>query len=181
VAGDRSASAFGLAPLRAAGRAALGLPRLVRAAVCLAWMAGIYGLSSRDFQAPSGPEGFWRVAANLVHAPLYGGLCLLFGAWLAPSAAPARVEVRARARTFAAALGATILYAISDELHQGLVPGRHPAVLDVVTDATAAASVLWLAAYAARADARDAGLRARVAAAALLCLAAAALASFGGV
>ena len=120
-----------------------------------------------------------RVAANLVHAPLYGGLALLFAAWFA---APFRGAARASASKAwsAAALAATVLYAIVDELHQSSVAGRHPSVLDLVTDAAGAASALWIALYLAREGATDRGLLRRLAASALLCLAAATVASFVG-
>lgn len=39
-----------------------------------------------------------------------------------------------------------VLYAVSDELHQAWVPGRHPSVLDVVLfDSTGAALAIWSA------------------------------------
>jgi VanZ family protein len=39
-----------------------------------------------------------------------------------------------------------VVYAVSDELHQAWVPGRHPSVLDVALfDSTGAALALWIA------------------------------------
>jgi hypothetical protein len=163
-----------LGRLRSLARAVLALPRAPRLFACLAWMGGICWLSSRRFQVPAGRESFWRVAANFVHVPLFGGLCLLFVAGF-----PAR-GTRPGRGTLAAAGLSTLLYAILDELHQRRVPGRHPAALDVLTDATAAACVIGLVLYARRGTARDGGLLLGVLASALLCLAAAALASFVG-
>jgi VanZ family protein len=46
----------------------------------------------------------------------------------------------------AAAWLLAVVYAVSDELHQAWVPGRHPSVLDVVLfDSTGAALALWIA------------------------------------
>jgi VanZ family protein len=36
------------------------------------------------------------------------------------------------------ALGFTVLYAMTDEFHQGFVAGRHPSLVDVGIDATGA-------------------------------------------
>ncbi len=39
-----------------------------------------------------------------------------------------------------------VLYAVSDEIHQSFVPGRHPSAVDVALfDATGAAFGLWIA------------------------------------
>lgn len=37
------------------------------------------------------------------------------------------------------------LYSATDEFHQSFVPGRHPAVSDVMVDSLGAAAALWLA------------------------------------
>jgi VanZ family protein len=43
------------------------------------------------------------------------------------------------------AWGIAVLYAVTDELHQAFVPGRHPSALDVLLfDATGAALGIWL-------------------------------------
>lgn len=39
-----------------------------------------------------------------------------------------------------------VLYAVTDEIHQSFIPGRHPSPLDVIFfDATGAAVALWFA------------------------------------
>ncbi len=48
------------------------------------------------------------------------------------------------------AWGATIVYAVSDELHQGFVPGRHPDLRDIATDAAGAAVALLVIVSAER-------------------------------
>jgi VanZ family protein len=53
------------------------------------------------------------------------------------------------ARTIAAAVMLSLLYGISDEIHQNFTPGRTPDVMDVVADtlgAAAGAGVVFLAA-----------------------------------
>jgi VanZ family protein len=52
----------------------------------------------------------------------------------------------ARSRTWTLAFVACLLYAASDELHQGLVPGRHSTPIDVAIDMVGA--LAGLAAYA---------------------------------
>ena len=39
-------------------------------------------------------------------------------------------------------LGLTVLYAVSDEIHQGFTAGRHPAAADVAIDAAGAVALL---------------------------------------
>jgi VanZ family protein len=52
----------------------------------------------------------------------------------------------ARSRTWTVAVLACLVYAATDELHQGFVPGRHPTPVDVAIDMFGA--LLGLAAYA---------------------------------
>lgn len=46
---------------------------------------------------------------------------------------------------FYLAWGMACLYSVTDEFHQSFVPGRHPAVTDVMIDAAGAALALFLA------------------------------------
>lgn len=48
-------------------------------------------------------------------------------------------------RWFYTAWVLAVLYSTTDEFHQSFVPGRHPAVTDVMIDASGAALVLFLA------------------------------------
>jgi VanZ family protein len=48
-------------------------------------------------------------------------------------------------RWFYLAWGMACLYSATDEFHQSFVPGRHPAVTDVMIDAAGAALALFLA------------------------------------
>jgi VanZ family protein len=47
-------------------------------------------------------------------------------------------------RVLLAAWAVTVLYAISDEYHQSLVPSRHPGYSDVILDALGAATALYV-------------------------------------
>ena len=64
-------------------------------------------------------------------------------------------------------------YGALDEWHQSLTPGRHPSVLDLLTDLVGGACCLWIAAYIGRASATEGGLRKRLALGVALCVASA--------
>jgi VanZ family protein len=102
----------------------------------LAWAGVIFALSSVP-DLGTGLGGWDLVLRKIAHAAEYA----LLGALL----------VRATARpALAFALG--VLYAVSDEIHQALVPGRHGAPLDVAIDAVgvAAGILLWQSVQARR-------------------------------
>lgn len=50
-----------------------------------------------------------------------------------------------RGRVLGLALGLAAAYALTDEAHQLLTPGRHPALSDVAIDTAGAAVGVWLA------------------------------------
>jgi VanZ family protein len=86
----------------------------------LGWAAGVFLLSSRT-SVPHLPGVLgWD---KLAHASEYA-----LGGWLLVRA----FATHPRGATWALALGA--LYALSDELHQALVPGRNSDVRDWVAD-----------------------------------------------
>lgn len=88
-------------------------------------MAAIYiGSSMSDLGAP--PGGLSDKAAHVV---AYAAL----GAALMRALAGGRVAAMTARRVLTATLLAT-LYGVSDEVHQSLVPGRTPDVLDLVAD-----------------------------------------------
>ena len=105
-----------------------------------AWMVIIFYLSSRP--SLPGPPDPWMdlMLKKGGHFCVHGVLAFLW--W--------RVLSRGRRRAWTPLLGAlvlTTLYAISDEYHQSLVPGRQPRVVDVVIDASGAAialGIVWL-------------------------------------
>jgi VanZ family protein len=101
-----------------------------------ALMAVIFFLSAQP-TLPSVP-GPWLDALlkKLAHASEYALLFLLF----------ARAWRRSRGwrPAMAAAWLSTAAYAVSDELHQSLVPGRHANWYDVLIDVTGALFLWWL-------------------------------------
>jgi VanZ family protein len=118
-------------------RAALALPLL--------YMGGIYYLS-----AQTGISLPWRISDKLLHGIEYAGLSLtLYGSFAIGLSQPPL-------RSAALAIGFSLLYGVTDELHQAFVPGRHPCVYDLMADAVGAVTgqvivlLLRLARYLAR-------------------------------
>jgi len=98
------------------------------------WAGLIFGLSSIP-DLGTGLGGWDLALRKIAHAAEYAVL----GALL----------LRALGRELpAAALG--IAYAVTDEVHQAFVPGRHGAVLDVVVDAVGVLIGVYLLGRAAR-------------------------------
>lgn len=105
--------------------------RLVRWLPALAWMGVIFLLSSQSGLAVSEDASVdrpIRTVAHLVTFGLLAGLVLLALVW------PARPTLPRAAL----ALLLTVLYAVSDEVHQALVPDRAGRAQDVVIDAIGA-------------------------------------------
>ena len=116
----------------------------MRWAPALLYMAGIFLASSiPDIGALPG-----GVSDKSWHGLAYAGLAAVVGYALA-GGRPPRLTAR---RAILAALIAT-LYGISDEIHQGFVPGRSADAADVLADALGAlaGSALLFGASAARA------------------------------
>ncbi len=113
------------------------LPRWLRdIAPLLFWMGLIFWLSSRsgliEIEGESGEKLFYKSAHVIAYAVL---------AWLWWRALT-RERVAAWS-TLLAALTLTILYGISDEIHQLFVPGRHGQLTDVLYDAGGALLMLF--------------------------------------
>lgn len=89
--------------------------------------------SSLHFSLPPGAD-------KLGHALLYG----LLAAAALPALAPSRR--RPTWRTGILVVLVCLLYGVSDELHQAMVPGRDPSLGDLIADTAGAAAVvvLWL-------------------------------------
>ena len=99
-----------------------------------AWMAAIFVLSSQ----PDTSDGLGRLRLEprkLGHLVEYAGLGFLLARALADLGLPDRAWW-----SFVVA----VLYAISDEIHQALVPGRTPLVADLAIDALGALVGIWL-------------------------------------
>lgn len=141
---------------RALGDLMLRLPRWAAALLALGWMGWITWLSS----APRGPDGgapLWSYAANLAHGPLYGALAVLCIAALPRRRGPfVWADLGPRSVVFVlAAVGA---FALLDEWHQSIRPGRQASWTDVATDLAAAAAVVVAARAAGDPDVRPARL-----------------------
>lgn len=113
----------------------------------LLWMALIFFLSSRP-KLP-GPED---PLLNLLlkktgHFVAFGTLAWLYARAL-------RGQGITQTRAFWLAWGLTLLYALSDEFHQSFVPGRHPALTDVLIDSLGAATALLLPQWRSRKSGR---------------------------
>src|SRR5450759_5068282 len=107
-----------------------GRRRVVAWLPVVAWAGVIFAFSAQPnlrFVPDAGVDFLVRKAG---HMGVFGILALLL--WRAVGA------TTALRRPWAWALAVTILYAITDELHQGFVAGRHPSPVDVGIDAAGA-------------------------------------------
>ena len=96
----------------------------------VAWAALIFLLSAQPHLRFVPDEGLDFVVRKIGHMGVFGILALLLWRALAGSTAWRRPG--------AWAFALTVLYAASDELHQGFVAGRHPSAVDVGVDAAGA-------------------------------------------
>lgn len=113
---------------------------LVRWLPAVAWMAVIFLLSSQSGLAVTEDVAVERPIRGFAHLAAFG---LLGGLVLYALCANARPTI-ARA---VLAMAITTLYAVSDELHQSIVPDRTGRAQDVVIDALGALiglTVAWL-------------------------------------
>jgi len=117
------------------------LPRWLRDFVPLVlWMALIFALSNQsrlvDIQDDTGEKFFYKIA----HFIAYAALAWLWWRALAP-------QRQTSWPVLVTALVLTVLYAISDEVHQWFVPGRHAALYDVLFDAGGVLAMILLIRY----------------------------------
>ena len=153
--------------LEALARLLARVPRWGGPVLASLWYALIFRLSANPGAGEPGPLGnHWFL--NTGHAVLFGLLAL----WLLLALPRDGAWPRLAGPGPWIVVGLTIVLAALDEWHQSRVPGRSPALTDVLTDAVGALSVLWIVAYAARSRAEELGARARF----LVCLAACAAA-----
>ncbi|HEX2172711.1 MAG TPA: VanZ family protein [Dehalococcoidia bacterium] len=118
--------------------------RAFRWPAVLAWLALIFWLSHQSVLPDVGPGDTDLLFKKAGHVVVYAVLAMLF-VWALhrPPGPPPR-------RVLLLAFALTVLYAISDEIHQTFVPGRGGHAIDVALDATAAALGLWLASQLTR-------------------------------
>jgi len=162
--------------LRRVGGLLLAIPRRWGFVPALLWAGLIFFGSSRPVP-PIGVGGaVGAVAANFAHALEYG----VFAVCLALSAPRRAGWVELPPRAVSAILLLVLFYASSDEWHQSFTPHRDASVFDVITDvAGASATLACIAAVGAR-DRAGRKLLVRFAVGFLACVAAAALATWGG-
>jgi VanZ family protein len=126
--------------------------------ITLAWAALVFYLSTQTF-GPNTSRALLAWTLNLLHLPvsrgtfgllhgLFRGLAhLVEYAILALLVYGLRVEKQRelwRPRWAAFCLAVAAAYALTDELHQSLVPGRHASLLDCGLDATGAALAMLI-------------------------------------
>jgi VanZ family protein len=120
-----------------------GRPWLFLWVPVVAWMGLIFLLSAQP-DLPH-PETGWAdlLLSSGAHALVFGMLALLWARALGkrPWALPA-------------ALVLTVLYALSDEVHQAFVPGRNPDAFDLLCDGIGALLGLFVWSWLARRLAR---------------------------
>src|SRR5665811_806698 len=104
--------------------------RIVAWLPAIAWAGLIFAFSAQPNLRFAPDEGLDFLIRKAGHIGIFGILALLL--WRAVA------TTTARRRPPAWALALTVLYAITDELHQGGVIGRHAAAVDVGIDATGA-------------------------------------------
>jgi len=82
--------------------------------------------------------GVWDlIGRKILHATEYGLLCVLWWRALATITTPGRALV--------AAAALSVAYAISDEVHQTFIEGRHGSPVDVAIDSAGVAiATAWL-------------------------------------
>ena len=82
--------------------------------------------------------GVWDlIGRKIFHAAEYALLCFLWWRALA--------EAMPRPRALASAAALSLAYAVSDEIHQTFIEGRHVTPVDVAIDAIGVAAMcLWL-------------------------------------
>ena len=114
---------------------------LAWAIVTLAWALVIFVLSAQP-NLRFLPESGWDFTLRKVGHMVVFGLLAVF-IWRTAAAAGIRNPA-------VVAFVLTVLYAVSDEVHQGFTNGRHPAWEDVVVDAAGALIALLAAAWLGR-------------------------------
>ena len=87
--------------------------------------------------------GVWDlIGRKIVHATVYAALCFLWWRALAPLTSPAGA--------LAAAAAISVAYAVSDEIHQTFIEGRHGTPVDVMIDSVGIAATVLVVRSRAR-------------------------------
>ncbi len=107
----------------------------------LAYMGGIFFLSSLPGSATGPNTPVWRFVSNAAHIPLYAGLGFCLAMTLAQWPWPSRGV---------GTLGIGLAYAIFDEWHQSWVPDRTASLSDVMLDVVGITLAVWILAVLSR-------------------------------
>jgi VanZ family protein len=107
-------------------------------AVC--WMGAIFYLSQQSSPLGASPSD---ATSSLAHLGVYAVLAVLL--YWALWAAVARDDPELAVIAATVAFGLTVLYGVSDELHQAFVPGRTASERDLAIDALGAVLGVGLA------------------------------------
>jgi VanZ family protein len=103
----------------------------------LTWMGMIFYLSAQ----PTLPSATKPLLDVLIKKGGHFGAYALLAFWWWRALSRGRgVE----GTTLGLAFAVSVAYAISDEFHQGFVPGRNPSLVDVLIDTAGAAAALWM-------------------------------------
>lgn len=105
--------------------------RLLPAVACM----GVIFYLSHQPKLPEVPTLSGQLTSVLGHFTVYFALAAL--TWWGLGA----LGLSPRSR-IAIAFAVATLYGVSDEWHQSFIPGRHPDIVDIITDATGAAAGL---------------------------------------
>ena len=106
-------------------------------ATCVSSIAQALGMDPAMFCVPVLTALFHPLVRKAAHATEYAVLAMLLVRWLAAC-------LPGKRRVFMVAFGIACLYAVLDEAHQLLVPGRAGQAADVAVDALGAAFGLFL-------------------------------------
>ncbi len=111
---------------------------ILRWAPALAWMAGIFVLSSRSDLPKAAASVMGELLLTAAHFVGYGILAILLAHALA---LPRHGKV--------VALVLAVLYGITDEFHQSFTPGRSASAVDLLVDLLGALCGLYLVKHSA--------------------------------
>jgi VanZ family protein len=119
-----------------------GLPPLV-------WMGFIFFLSAQAHLPGPSQSWLFELLSNVGHFTLYGLLAFWWHRALGPIFGVSG-DRRGSQVVFFLAFLIAVLYGLSDEFHQSLVPGRDPSLVDWGVDALGAVAALGVIAWRKR-------------------------------
>ncbi len=122
----------------------------------IAWWTGVFAYAAAIFAVSSSPQPFGvqtlpPFADKIIHAGVFGGFSFTVRMALRRS----RPGVSA-VRLSLSAIAITVIYGLTDEVHQSFVPGREMDILDLAADAAGACMVQVATLYGGRSSAAGA-------------------------